>query len=112
MEIGAAMFENHPPPPHQFIAPTSAAYSFLYQLDQVMSQVLTELMEVQKNAVPGNLLTLPGTTEHLQFTYHLTMAELSHLHEQFISYTKMHSKNGNLSHLANIFLQYLNQSLH
>ena len=69
-------------------------------------------MEAQKSAVPGDLLKLPGTTEHLRFTRPLTMAELSRLRRQFISYTKMHTNNENLPQLANMFLQYLSQSLH
>lgn len=112
-EIRAALFENRAPPPHQATqSQPLASGSFLHQLDQVTSQVLTGLMEAQKSAVPGDVLKLPGTTEHLHFTRPLTMAELSRLRRQFISYTKMHPNNENLPQLANMFLQYLNQSLH
>lgn len=111
-EIRAALFENRAPPPHQSTqSQPLASGSFLHQLDQATSQVLTALMEAQKSAVPGDVLTLPGTTEHLQFTRPLTMAELSRLRRQFISYTKMHPNNENLPQLANMFLQYLRQSL-
>ncbi|XP_004639177.2 protein KTI12 homolog [Octodon degus] len=112
-EIRAALFENRAPPPHQSTqSQPLASGSFLHQLDQVTNQVLAGLLEAQKNAVPGDLLTLPGTTEHLRFTRPLTMAELSRLRRQFISYTKMHPNNENLPQLANMFLQYLSQSLH
>nr|XP_051713758.1 protein KTI12 homolog [Oryctolagus cuniculus] len=111
-EIQAALFENRAPPPHQSTqSQPLASGSFLHQLDQVTSQVLAGLMEAQKGAVPGDLLMLPGTTEHLRFTRPLTMAELSRLRRQFISYTKMHPNNENLPQLANMFLQYLSQSL-
>lgn len=112
-EIQAALFENRAPPPHQSTqSQPLASSSFLHQLDQVTNQVLSGLLEAQKSAVPGDLLTLPGTTEHLRFTRPLTMAELSRLRRQFISYTKMHPNNENLPQLANMFLQYLSQSLH
>ncbi|XP_047375476.1 protein KTI12 homolog [Sciurus carolinensis] len=112
-EIRAALFENRAPPPHQSTqSQPLASGNFLHQLDQVTSQVLAGLMEAQKYAVPGDLLTLPGTTEHLRFTRPLTMAELSRLRRQFISYTKMHPNNENLHQLANMFIQYLGQSLH
>ncbi|KAM8789390.1 protein KTI12 homolog [Rhynchonycteris naso] len=112
-EIQAALFENRAPPPHQSTqSQPLASGSFLHNLDQVTSQVLAGLMEAQKNAVPGDLLKLPGTTEHLRFTRLLSMAELSRLRRQFISYTKMHPNNENLPQLANMFLQYLSQSLH
>ncbi|MBZ3888601.1 Protein KTI12-like protein [Sciurus carolinensis] len=107
-EIRAALFENRAPPPHQSTqSQPLASGNFLHQLDQVTSQVLAGLMEAQKYAVPGDLLTLPGTTEHLRFTRPLTMAELSRLRRQFISYTKMHPNNENLHQLANMFIQYL-----
>lgn len=111
-EIRAALFENRAPPPHQSTqSQPLASGSFLHQLDQVTSQVLAGLMEAQKSAVPGDLLKLPGTTEHLQYTRPLSMAELSRLRRQFISYTRTHPNNENLLQLANMFLQYLNQSL-
>ncbi|KAL1776743.1 KTI12-like [Sigmodon hispidus] len=111
-EIRSALFENRAPPPHQSTkSQPLASGSFLHQLDQATSQVLTALMEAQKSAVPGDLLTLPGTTEHIRFTRPLTLAELSRLRRQFISYTKMHPNNENLPQLANMFLQYLSQSL-
>lgn len=112
-EIRAALFENRAPPPHQSTqSQPLASGSFLHQLDQVTNQVLAGLMEAQRSAVPGDLLRLPGTTEHFRFTRPLTMAELSRLRRQFISYTKMHPNNENLPQLANMFLQYLSQSLH
>ncbi|XP_012859219.1 protein KTI12 homolog, partial [Echinops telfairi] len=110
-EIRAALFENRAPPPHQATQSQPLASSnFLHQLDQITSQVVAGLMEAQKSAVPGDLLTLPGTTERLRFTRPLSMAELSRLRRQFISYTKMHPNNENLPQLASMFLQYLNQS--
>lgn len=112
-EIRSALFENRAPPPHQSTqSQPLASGSFLHQLDQATSQVLTAVMEAQKSAVPGDFLKLPGTTEPLRFTRPLTLAELSRLRRQFISYTKMHPNNENLPQLANMFLQYLNQSLH
>lgn len=111
-EIRSALFENRAPPPHQSTQsqPLSSG-NFLHQLDQATSQVLAALMEAQKGAVPGDVLKLPGTTEHLLFTRPLTMAELSRLRRQFISYTKMHPNNENLPQLSNMFLQYLSQNL-
>ncbi|XP_056671116.1 protein KTI12 homolog [Monodelphis domestica] len=112
-QIRAALFESQVPAPHQATQsqPLSST-NFLHQLDQVTSQVLAALIEAQKTAVPGDWLTMPGTTERLLFTRPLSMAELSRLRRQFISYTKMHPNKENLPQLANMFLQYLGQSLH
>ncbi|KAM9004019.1 LOW QUALITY PROTEIN: protein KTI12 homolog [Sarcophilus harrisii] len=112
-QIRAALFESQVLAPHQATqSQPLASTNFLHQLDQVTSQVLTALMEAQKSAVPGDLLSLPGTTERLRFSRPLSMAELSRLRRQFISYTKLHPSQENLPQLANMFLQYLGQSLH
>uniref|UniRef100_A0A5F8GYA6 Protein KTI12 homolog n=1 Tax=Monodelphis domestica TaxID=13616 RepID=A0A5F8GYA6_MONDO len=106
-QIRAALFESPVPAPHQATQsqPLSST-NFLHQLDQVTSQVLAALIEAQKTAVPGDWLTMPGTTERLLFTPPLSMAELSRLRRQFISYTKMHPSKDILPQLANMFLQY------
>ncbi|KAJ1181021.1 hypothetical protein NDU88_006232 [Pleurodeles waltl] len=46
-----------------------------------------------------------------ELTRILSMAELHKARRQFISYTKMHP-NENISQLANMFVQYLNKSIH
>lgn len=48
---------------------------------------------------------------HIQFNRSVNMAELRKLRRQFISYTKMHPTE-NTGHISNMFVQYLNKSLH
>ncbi|XP_069480849.1 protein KTI12 homolog isoform X2 [Ambystoma mexicanum] len=71
----------------------------------------TALLNAQKTSVPGDLIVVPGANEKIELTRNLGMAELQKARRQFISYTKMHP-NENISQVANMFVQYLNKSIH
>ncbi|XP_078541070.1 protein KTI12 homolog [Lissotriton helveticus] len=107
-----AIFHRKAPPPNQSTQtqPLSSA-NFLHELDKITRDVVTELLNAQKTSVPGDLITVPGANEKVELTRILGMAELQKARRQFISYTKMHP-NENISQLANMFVQYLNKSIH
>ncbi|XP_064422144.1 protein KTI12 homolog isoform X2 [Latimeria chalumnae] len=86
-----AIFHRKAPPPNQ----------------STQSAVLS----AQKTSIPGDLITVPGAQEKIELTRNLNMAELRKLRRQFISYTKMHPTE-NISQIANMFVQYLNKSIH
>ncbi|KAK5902265.1 hypothetical protein CesoFtcFv8_007537 [Champsocephalus esox] len=48
---------------------------------------------------------------NIELSRSINMAELRKLRRQFISYTKMHPTE-NSGHISNMFVQYLNKSLH
>lgn len=48
---------------------------------------------------------------NIKLTRNVNMAELRKLRRQFISYTKMHPTE-NSGQISNMFVQYLNKSLH
>lgn len=56
----------------------------------------------------SNVLNL---TSNIELTRSINMAELRKLRRQFISYTKMHPTE-NTGQISNMFVQYLNKSLH
>ncbi|XP_069078451.1 protein KTI12 homolog [Pleurodeles waltl] len=111
-EICDAIFHRKAPPPNQSTQtqPLSST-NFLHELDKTTRDVVTELLNAQKTSVPGDLITVPGANEKIELTRILSMAELHKARRQFISYTKMHP-NENISQLANMFVQYLNKSIH
>lgn len=49
--------------------------------------------------------------KNFEVTRNINMAELRKLRRQFISYTKMHPTE-NTGQIANMFVQYLNKSMH
>ncbi|MBN3307818.1 KTI12 protein, partial [Amia calva] len=109
--ISDAIFHRKAPPPNQSTQsqPLSST-SFLYELDKVTQDVLMAVLNAQKTSVPGDLIALPGATEKISFG-NLNMAELRKLRRQFISYTKTHPTE-NIGKIANMFVQYLNKSMH
>uniref|UniRef100_A0A1A7YR93 Protein KTI12 homolog n=1 Tax=Iconisemion striatum TaxID=60296 RepID=A0A1A7YR93_9TELE len=110
--ISDALFKRKAPPPNQSTQsqPLSSA-NFLYELDKITQDVLMAIFNAQKTSVPGDLISVPGATEKVELSRSINMAELRKLRRQFISYTKMHptEKTGQI---ANMFVQYLNKSLH
>ncbi|XP_061481222.1 protein KTI12 homolog [Rhineura floridana] len=123
LEIRASLFERRPPPPNQSTRsqPLQAA-GFLHQLDRLTQDVLAALMAAQRNgAQPGQfipvavdgLLGQGGEPQGLQLSRPISLAELSRLRRQFLSYAKMHPGEGeeNLPQLGSMFLQYLSRNL-
>nr|XP_057931868.1 protein KTI12 homolog isoform X1 [Doryrhamphus excisus] len=110
--IADAIFKRKAPPPNQSTQsqPLSSA-NFLYELDKITQDVLMAIFNAQKSSVPGDLVSVPGTTEKIELTRSINMAELRKFRRQFISYTKMHPTE-NTGHICNMFVQYLNKSLH
>ncbi|XP_071355427.1 protein KTI12 homolog [Trachinotus anak] len=110
--ISDALFKRKAPRPNQSTQsqPLSSA-NFLYELDKITQDALMAIFNAQKTSVPGDLISVPGATEKIELTRSINMAELRKLRRQFISYTKMHPTE-NTGQISNMFVQYLNKSLH
>ncbi|XP_051579731.1 protein KTI12 homolog [Myxocyprinus asiaticus] len=107
-----ALFKRKAPPPNQStLSQPLSSTNFLYELDKVTQDVLMAVLDSQKTSVPGDLISIPGAKEKIKLTRSLNMVELRKLRRQFISYTKMHPTE-NIGQIANMFVQYLNKSMH
>ncbi|XP_059802126.1 protein KTI12 homolog [Hypanus sabinus] len=110
--ISNAIFHRKAPPPNQStLSQPLSSTNFLYELDRVTQEILMAVLNAQKTSVPGDLITVPGANMKIELTRSLHMAELRKLRRQFISYTKMHPTE-NIGQIANMFVQYINRSLH
>lgn len=122
-EIRAALLERRPPPPNQSTRsqPLQAA-GFLHQLDRLTQEVLSAVMAAQRDGaqagqfIPVAMDGLAGGGREppgLLLNRPVSLAELSRLRRQFLSYAKMHPGEGeqNLPQLGGMFLQYLSQNL-
>ncbi|XP_072551462.1 protein KTI12 homolog isoform X3 [Salminus brasiliensis] len=69
------------------------------------------VLDSQRTSVPGDHILIPGATEKIELTRSRNMAELRKLRRQFISYTKIHPTE-DIGQIANMFVQYLNKSMH
>ncbi|NWZ65905.1 KTI12 protein, partial [Acrocephalus arundinaceus] len=111
--IRAALFESAAPPPHRATRTQPLqSCGFLHQLDRVTQDVLAAVLAAQRSgAQPGETIRVPGVAEGLVLSRPVSVAELSRLRRQFISYTKMKPSDENLPQLASMFMQYLSRSI-
>lgn len=106
-----ALVNRVPPPPNQATQPQPlSATNFLYELDKITQEIVTALINSQRTFVPGDHVTVPGTSEKVILNRTAHMAELRKIRRQFITYTKMHPVE-DTKKIANMFVQYLNSSL-
>lgn len=84
--------------------------NFLHELDRRTQETVAAIVDAQKTAVPGEVVTLPDVSEKLRLVRVLTAAELARLRRQFITYTKMHPVEDS-NRITSMFVQYLNTAL-
>ena len=108
-QITDALLHRKAPPPNMATQnqPLSST-NFLYELDKVTQETVQGVMEAQKIAMPGDVISVKGAAEKITLTRHLTLGELQRLKRQFITYTKSHPID-NVDRLCNMFVQYLNK---
>ena len=106
-----ALLKRAAPPPNQSTQskPLSSA-GFLHDLDRHTQEVVTAIMDSQRTSVVGDIIAIPGSSEKLTLCRHLTMAELSRLRRQFITYSKMHPMDDS-NKIPTLFIQYLQNTL-
>ncbi|XP_020615469.1 protein KTI12 homolog [Orbicella faveolata] len=106
-----SLINRIPPPPNQATQPQPlSATNFLYELDKMTQEIVTALLNSQRTFVPGDHVTVPGTSEKVVLNRTVNMAELRRIRRQFITYTKMHPVE-DTKKIANMFVQYLNSSV-
>ena len=110
-EIMAALFNRKAPPPNQSTQsqPLSSP-DFLHHLDRQTQEVVRQVLEAQRTAVPGDQLAVSGTKERLRLPRVLSVAELRRLRRQYIAYTKLHPPE-EAARIPGLFVQYLNSAL-
>lgn len=108
--ISDALFHRKPPPPNQSTQsqPLSDT-SFLHELDRLTQDVVRSIMDAQRSGGEPRLI-LSSTGEKVDLSRPVTMAELRRFRKQFISYTKLHPIS-DYSHIATLFVQYLNKTI-
>eukprot|EP00054_Salpingoeca_dolichothecata_P013218 m.73684 g.73684 ORF g.73684 m.73684 type:complete len:272 (-) comp20362_c0_seq2:185-1000(-) len=82
---------------------------FIYQLDRITQDLIKSLLQSQASAVIGDALTVPGTTEKVNFTRKLPMSELRRLRRQFVQVTKLHPMAQD--QIAKQFVDFINHRL-
>uniref|UniRef100_A0A183E3U8 Protein KTI12 homolog n=1 Tax=Gongylonema pulchrum TaxID=637853 RepID=A0A183E3U8_9BILA len=90
-------------------APLMSA-DFLYFLDRITQKVVKSVVDQQRTAVCGDTFAVPNcaeSDEKVLFIRRRSVAELSRLRRQFITYMKMHPIE-DIDRIAQLFVHYLN----
>ncbi|VDN29593.1 unnamed protein product [Gongylonema pulchrum] len=90
-------------------APLMSA-DFLYFLDRITQKVVKSVVDQQRTAVCGDTFAVPNCSESdekVLFIRRRSVAELSRLRRQFITYMKMHPIE-DIDRIAPLFVHYLN----
>uniref|UniRef100_A0A914WIW7 Protein KTI12 homolog n=1 Tax=Plectus sambesii TaxID=2011161 RepID=A0A914WIW7_9BILA len=108
--IYRVLFEGQALPPNLSTqsAPL-AATNFLYELDRATQQVVQSIVELQKTAVPGDFLTVASCADKVEMRKVRSLAELSRLRRQFMTYTKSHPVE-DIDKIASLFVNFLNNN--
>lgn len=98
-------------PPNQSTMPQPlSSGNFMHDLDKITQGVIMEVLDLQKNSVIGDSVSISGTEEKIVLLKTLTMAELRRVKRQFINYAKLHPVE-DITKLKNMFVQFLNNSI-
>ncbi|XP_072349177.1 protein KTI12 homolog [Scyliorhinus torazame] len=109
--VDAIIHRKAPPPNQSTLSQPLSSTNFMFELDRVTQEMVMTILNAQKTSVPGDLITVPGANVKIELTRGLHMAELRKLKRQFVSYTKLHPTE-DIGQIANMFVQYINRSLH
>ena len=110
-EIAKAVLKQAPKPPKQSTqSQPLSSVDFMQELDQRTKAIVSHLMEHQRAVPPPCQVPVPNATEPVGLHRSVTLAELTRLRRQFISYTKLHPTQ-NPKEIPTLFVQYLNKTL-
>lgn len=110
-EVARAVLTQAPKPPKQSTqSQPLSSVDFMQELDQGTKTIVSHLMEHQRAVAPPCQVRVPGTSELVSLHRSVTLAELTRLRRQFVSYTKLHPMQ-NPKEIPTLFVQYLNKTL-
>lgn len=113
-EIDDRLFKSKlPKPNHSTQSAPLNPTNYLFELDQITQDVVTQITSVRKLGVSGPITVDKKSGLQLEVPAHVTVSELNRLRRQFLNLTKMHNSTSlaNLSQIVPLFVQFLNSNL-
>eukprot|EP00730_Choanoeca_flexa_P001390 TRINITY_DN10613_c0_g3_i3.p1 TRINITY_DN10613_c0_g3~~TRINITY_DN10613_c0_g3_i3.p1 ORF type:complete len:274 (+),score=46.32 TRINITY_DN10613_c0_g3_i3:86-907(+) len=108
-DICAAIFQ------HKAVAPKYSTQTqplsdtnFLHELDRITREILSAVMKAGGNAIPGDRVAVPGTSDMVVLKARPTLSALKRTQRQFISYAKIHPPK-DTSAIASLFVEFINR---
>ena len=106
----AVLMQTAKPPKQSTQSQPLSSVDFMQELDQGTKAIVSHLMEHQRAVPPPCQVPVPSAAEPVGLPRSVTLAELTRLRRQFVSYTKLHPTQ-NPKEIPTLFVQYLNKTL-
>jgi len=110
-EIENSLFNKRAPPPNKSTLNKALSdANYLQDIDKTTQEILAVLMDLQKNGLAGDNITVPNASDKVTLVRPVSFAELRKWRQQFMTYIKMHPPS-DVSKIGNMFVQYLNNMM-
>ncbi|RIB18156.1 chromatin associated protein KTI12 [Gigaspora rosea] len=106
----AIIVKKAKPPNLSTVAKPVSETNYLYELEKTTQDIINAVLNVQKNDVGANSVTIPNTTKTIKLPSRtITLSELRRLRRQFTNINKMHTLD--VDRVAELFVEYLNTNI-
>ncbi|RIB00332.1 chromatin associated protein KTI12-domain-containing protein [Gigaspora rosea] len=106
----AIIVKKAKPPNLSTVAKPVSETNYLYELEKTTQDIINAVLNVQKNDVGANSVTIPNTTKTIKLPSRtITLSELRRLRMQFTNINKMHTLD--VDRVAELFVEYLNTNI-
>ncbi|RIB13367.1 chromatin associated protein KTI12-domain-containing protein [Gigaspora rosea] len=102
---------DDPKPPNlSTVAKPISETNYLYELEKTTQDIINAVLNVQKNDVGANSVTIPNTTKTIKLPSRtITLSELRRLRRQLTNINKTHTLD--VDRVAELFVEYLNTNI-
>ncbi|KAF0410779.1 chromatin associated protein KTI12 [Gigaspora margarita] len=106
----AIIVKKAKPPNLSTVAKPVSETNYLYELEKTTQDIINAVLNVQKNDVGADSVTIPNTTKTIKLPSRtITLSELRRLRRQFTNINKMHTLD--VDRVAELFVEYLNTNI-
>jgi protein KTI12 len=111
-EIYEALYEKKPPSANQSTQnPPTQDTNFLFELDRISQEIVTEVVAARKIGVIGPV-KIKNSSETVNIPTEVNASQLNRMRRQYLNYSKLHLHTaGDLNKAPSLFVQYLNSVL-
>jgi len=107
-EIYEALFNSKAPKPNLATKLTPVTdTNFLYEIDQITQEIVSEILNLQKISMIGDSVSVPKSSKKVVLTKLVTLAELRKIKIQFMNLQKQKTIK-DVSKIGDVFVDFLN----
>jgi len=107
--INDALFKTTAKPPNIATLPTVLSdTNFVYELDKMTQEIVSEILQAQNTAVLGDYIPIPRVQTKFHWTRRLTMSELRRMRQQFLKMAQLQPPK--VEEIGDVFVEYLNNT--